>query len=538
MKNWIKKFLWGFVIALGLWSVFALNYIWTSFFKVGVPITLPATQFVSGWVASGNYTSGWTLLMQIGQSGSIYAFVPLLDWSWNAFLTGGATSGVYLTIANSGVYFNLNSGTYFETNSWTYFNSNSWSYFLTHSWEYFETNSGNYFNTYSWDFFNAHSWEYFEANSWTYYTTNPLWYLTWLSLSWYLSGYTVATGDWVYSWDSTILASTRATSEYIDTYSQSLWDVYTTGYYYVSWATISRLGLLSWVMTMEDYTGGAWVPQICVSDANSWTYFNANSGTYFNTNSGTYFNANSGAYFNANSWTYFNANSGVYYTTNPLGFITGLSLTNYLLFTGGSILNTGRTYPGAGTELPTTQWVSTYLNTLAQDLGDVLTTGSYISSGTSEKWRTIVSWLTLSFQYGASRTEAGYFWYSGYYGGAYDIGGNAYITWFTESDPVWLAASWDYLQLANSWDYFNANSGDFVTLSMTGNRNTAYGWGNHSTVWYFTGGMDIVSSSSIGLTGGFAPFRFAYSGSSVVPQFYTGGSRQTAIYTGWEFVSP
>jgi hypothetical protein len=249
MRNF-KSILLSLVVFLMLGITFWL-WSWTSFSKIWAPIAQPQTAFFSwGCVANsagacsstGKYRASWTLLMQIWSGWVINAFVPLLDWSWNSFLTGGATSGVYLTIANSWVYFNTYSG--------------------------------------------------------TYYTSNPLWYITWLSLSWYLSGYTVATGDWVYSWDSTILASTRATSEYIDTYSQSLGDIYTTGYYYVSWATISRLGLLSWVMTMEDYTGGVWVPQICVSNANSWTYFNANSGTYFNTYSGTY------------------------YTTNPLWYIT------------------------------------------------------------------------------------------------------------------------------------------------------------------------------------------------------------------------
>lgn len=87
MRKFLRNLFTWLTIALGIGSVFALSYKWTSFFKTGDPITLPPTQFISWGVISGNYTSGWVLLMQIGQSWANYSFIPLLDWSWNAYLT-------------------------------------------------------------------------------------------------------------------------------------------------------------------------------------------------------------------------------------------------------------------------------------------------------------------------------------------------------------------------------------------------------------------------------------------------------------------
>jgi len=238
MKNLIKKFLWGFIIALGLWSVFALNYIWTSFFKVGNPITLPATQFVSWWVASGNYTSWGTLLMQIGQSGSIYAYVPILDGSGNTFLTGGAVSGTYLLISQS----------------WVYFNANSWTYFVTHSWEYFEANSGTYFNLYSGDYFNtAISW--YATHS---YVTN--------AISGFITGYTetdpvfmIHSGDYTqWTWNDGLLC---------------IW----TG-----WLINCNTTPSSWWVEVDPVRISESGNYLKIS--NSWDYFDLYSGDYYTTN--------------------------------------------------------------------------------------------------------------------------------------------------------------------------------------------------------------------------------------------------------------
>lgn len=57
---------------------------------------------------------------------------------------------------------------------------------------------------------------------------------------------------------------------------------------------------------------------------------------------------------------------------------------------------------------------------------------------------------------------------------------NTYLTWWALSP---------YLTIAASWDYFNANSWAFATIAMTGNRNTAYWRGDHSTYWYITTGI-------------------------------------------------
>lgn len=74
-----------------------------------------------------------------------------------------------------------------------------------------------------------------------------------------------------------------------------------------------------------------------------------------------------------------------------------------------------------------------------------------------------------------------------------------YLTWYTETDPIWNATSWDYVLMSVTWDwntaysrvntesgnalFFRNNSGDYVLMSMTGNWNTAYGRWDHSWLY-------------------------------------------------------
>jgi len=150
MRNF-KSIMLSLLVFLMLGITFWLRS-WTSFSKIGAPIAQPQTAFFSwGCVANssgacsstGKYWASGTLLMQIWSWGIINAYIPLLDWAGNVFLTG-----------------------------------------------------------------------------------------------------TTATTGRTYSGDSTILASTKAVSLYLDNYSQSLGDVYTTGGFYVSGTTISRMTLV------------------------------------------------------------------------------------------------------------------------------------------------------------------------------------------------------------------------------------------------------------------------------------------------------
>jgi hypothetical protein len=285
MRN-LKSILFSFMTLLFLGMTFGLRSR-TSFTKVWTPTSLPQTAFFSGWCvansagacsSTGKYRASGTMLMQIGSGWVIQTFVPMHDASGFSYISTWTMPPLnYVPLSDSGVYFNLNSG--------------------------------------------------------TYYTTNPLWFITWVDLSTYLSGYTVTGSARTYSGTTWDIPSTKAVSLYLDQQSQSLGDIYTTGSYYVSGSTISRMGLLSGVLTLQDYTGWIRVPQICVAQTN--------------------------------------------------------------------VLNTGWSFPGS-TQIPTTYAVSTYLNTIALDLGDMMTTGSYLITATGTvtqgSWRTTISWGNLSFQ--------------------------------------------------------------------------------------------------------------------------------------------
>jgi hypothetical protein len=57
--------------------------------------------------------------------------------------------------------------------------------------------------------------------------------------------------------------------------------------------------------------------------------------------------------------------------------------------------------------------------------------------------------------------------------------------------------------------------------------------------WTLDVSGSIQSNTAYYLTGGFAPFRFVYSGNAVEPQLLSGGiDRVTALYTGGQFVLP
>jgi hypothetical protein len=91
----------------------------------------------------------------------------------------------------------------------------------------------------------------------------------------------------------------------------------------------------------------------------------------------------------------FLSQSGDYYTNNPLGYITGAALSGYLTgFTESdpvfmSYLATGFTYPGSDSYVPSTKAVADYIEAMALNLGDVITTGGFYISGASTARRTI-----------------------------------------------------------------------------------------------------------------------------------------------------
>lgn len=270
--------------------------------------------------------------------------------------------------------------------------------------------------------------------------------------------------------------------------------------------------------------------------------------------SGDYFEANSWAYFEANSWAYFNLYSWDYYTSNPLGYVTGGTLSWYVPYVWATtsvnlwvhgIYNSA--YP-----VHTWYWAQLYAKTNWSSQWVWVAWLAYVNATTDTADAIWLLWYSTAWHISGnniwvwSRAEWGinnysFYWYNWdiYNDDNLYISGNAVITgtlqdwlwnvyvtggfvtsqWYisaltgtdgqlcawsggsvecnvsptsglVETDPIWMAASGDYLLTANSGDYFEANSWTYYT---TNPLNYITGW---AVLWNVTDGS----------TGGFAIF--------------------------------
>jgi hypothetical protein len=290
---------------------------------------------------------------------------------------------------------------------------------------------------------------------------------------------------------------------------------------------------------------------------NSWTYFNANSWVYFETNSGTYFLANSGVYFETNSWTYFNLyswdyfnansgtyfnlNSGTYYTTNPLWYITGWQvpaslrqtstvwwLTEWLspVSTWYVGLLVGHWVSAANANIwATVIWTNSSADgdyalalwlTNTADASNAVSIGNNITNSTQYKvvlWKHNVDYTSGAFEFWywtawwdlnlltifqdwstrlTAKDQAGNSYLTG-------LALSGYLTWYTESDPVRLAASGNYCAL--SWGAYYGPAYD-----ASGNAYSTGAWGltgdylplaGNTTGTAISGEIHIASSENI-----------------------------------------
>ena len=92
------------------------------------------------------------------------------------------------------------------------------------------------------------------------------------------------------------------------------------------------------------------------------------------------------------------ANSWTYYTSNPLWYITGSALNSYTYLSWFTINTTWRTYPGSTGKLVTESAVATYINILALNYGNVITTWYYFVSWTINQASLGFSWTNLQTQ--------------------------------------------------------------------------------------------------------------------------------------------
>jgi len=453
MKKFLK-WLWLFVLgAVFLSTVFAA---WRSTNWSSYDMLANRFLFTSGGTLSGDY------ILDTNSGGTIIAYGPLVDGWLNAYITGWD----YVTLADSGVYFDANSGTYFETNSWIYFEANSGTYF--------ETNSGTYF----------------EANSGTYYTTNPSWYITGWGTLWNLvnpggvvriltpkdttnylginvwNGNSVSqigssvigtnntlAGDYGFiAWSSCTNSASNTTTLGFKLNNNTQYNVALGKYnvWYTSWV------LEVWYGAIESTRANFLT---VFKDGSTWLTAKDMAGNAYITGwaiSGSYVTiADSWTYFETNSWTYFLANSWTYYDSNPAGFIASI-------------------------------WGND---------GDLCAL-----SGT-----TVFCDVTPAS--GLVETDPIWTAASGVY---FNLNSGTYFE----------ANSWTYF-LANSGAYYDSNPAGFITgWEISGNYVTLANSGAYYTtnpLWYLTGG-DVLWSITDGSTDGLV--MFSWDGSLMKPNAY------------------
>jgi hypothetical protein len=227
----------------------------------------------------------------------------------------------------------------------------------------------------------------------------------------------------------------------------------------------------------------------------------------------------------ANSGTYFNMYSWNYYTSNPLWYITGGVLSWYIPIQWAVSKNIIVTTPEYNT------FSVGYANT-ATTWSTVI--GSYNTANAYESvaiwnWNTATWSSSVAIWYGAHAIWDGSF---SAWAQCYSIWSNSTTFWF------WTTARWEY---STSLWVFNIWLSDSIfeigiwgnNTNMSGNAMTVTNVGKVGILkihpqYSLDVSWSIQSDTSFNLTGWFAPFRMAYSGSSVVAQFYTGGNRVTS----------
>lgn len=105
------------------------------------------------------------------------------------------------------------------------------------------------------NFANSISW-YFGTLTW-YTETDPVWLANSGS---YVPRANIDTG-FNNTWSDTIIVSEAGIYNYLTDLSNDLWDVITTGCYYISWSTWGRLCLSGWLMSLQYLSGMDYIEQ-------------------------------------------------------------------------------------------------------------------------------------------------------------------------------------------------------------------------------------------------------------------------------------
>lgn len=395
MKKLLKKFIWWILFAIWIGGVFATNYIRTSFYKVWTPVTMPATQFVSGWSVTGTYASWYTItwgtiLFQMGQSGKNYSFLPLVDSWWVAYLTSwaiwpqGNTGAIWATGAVGATWARGTTGASFTATSSTVnaFNGNAvLTYFvfpttLAYSvWQAVimaDAVDPTQYNI--WYVLSASAWLLqiqTTRTTWTWFSSNWDINLIWFDGTQWAMGATGARGTTGSVWATGANGSNWITGAIWATGANgSNWATGATGLLQAgtftgtipywngsAWITSSNaLFYTTWVLTLSgNLVLSSYASAICLGTTSTGLVINSTSGSVYGLISG-FVTAQSGTYFTTNIWSYLS------------WYISGYSVVNSFV------------RPWLSTVIPTTQAVVDYIDILSQSLGSIITTWAMVWS--------------------------------------------------------------------------------------------------------------------------------------------------------------
>lgn len=429
MINFFKKLSWGILFALGFSAVFATTFLWTSFYKAGNPITLPATSFLSGWVVSENTTSGGTKLMDIWQSWSIYMYMPVRASNGELYVPATGVDDQLCIWHEDSLICNstLVTGALVETDP----------------------------------VFNLNKGDYFEANSWTYYTINPLWYITWFTEL-----------DPIRTSNSGLFCRMNMTG---------------------NWNTSYSWGDHSWLYIKLDQTSPQtitwWIPLLYANrtinsehqlvdkmyvDSMWWGWV---SSRFFTKNasdiSGMY-----NADFSLPTWGLQTITATV---TDWSPVLVATFITNKITTPLTTVAWMRTFYINASTTQET-KWVQLYVQTYKSDLSGENLVPLLLTNNSSPLLST--AWNVIIYNYGTYNVQP--------------ITERRVIKLYafkaddTWTDPVVSVNAEDntYSRLEVPIPSISTDLNNYVTISMTGNRNTAYWRGNHTTFWYLTSSIN------------------------------------------------
>lgn len=350
---------------------------------------------------------------------SVSVLSLLVMWTWFAIRKSGQPSEVVYKSIKATLNGTTTGTTYFEVTGWMVMDGGGNS-FIT-GWAltgyltgFTETDPVR----------NSVSWNYVGMSMTGDWNTAYGWWDH--ALAWYLTGYTET--DPIYSADITWLSNT-----YIPYWNWSKFAntniTYTPSQTYI-WdpAEGASISLQSWAaiyLSPDSLWTLLWIAPNEIS-------FDANTSRFLLNNTWVLVKSIIGKVdIQSVSWTYisgwlYDSLNNPYITWAALsGYLTGYTETDpiWMANSGDYIprtsVTTGMTYPWSDTLIPSEKAIYSLLDGIAEDLGDVLTTGWYYISGTNQR-RTVESGDNYSIEYSINgwlwRNQSAFFGFGGLYG--------------------------------------------------------------------------------------------------------------------------